>query len=71
MQHIDDLTVLRMKDLTKRTGLSRSTLYDKLDPASKRHDPTFPRQVRLGPKAVGWYRGEVDGWIKSLSQQSA
>jgi len=24
---------------------------------------TFPKQVQLGPKAVGWIEAEIDAWI--------
>ncbi len=65
MHATDDLTVLRMKDLTKFIGLSRSKIYEMLDSKSKRYDPKFPRQVRLGISAVGWYRGEVVAWLES------
>ncbi|WP_301585003.1 helix-turn-helix transcriptional regulator [Halomonas alkaliantarctica] len=69
MHKTDDLTVLRMKDLKDFIGLSRSKIYEMLDPKSKRHDPEFPRQVRLGTAAVGWYRGEVVAWLESRRQQ--
>lgn len=69
MQATDDLTVLRMKDLKDFIGLSRSKIYEMLDPKSKRHDPEFPRQVRLGTAAVGWYRGEVIAWLEYRRQQ--
>ncbi|WP_372374156.1 helix-turn-helix transcriptional regulator [Vreelandella venusta] len=69
MHKTDDLTVLRMKDLKDFIGLSRSKIYEMLDPKSKRHDPEFPRQVRLGTAAVGWYRGEVVTWLESRRQQ--
>lgn len=72
MYNTDDLTVLRMKDLKDFIGLSRSKIYEMLDPQSKRHDPEFPRQVRLGTSAksaVGWYRGEVVAWLESRRQQ--
>jgi prophage regulatory protein len=59
------LTILRLKQVRVRTGLARATLYDKLDPKSSRYDPTFPRQVKIGPKAVGWIESEIQGWIES------
>ena len=47
------------------TGLSRSTIYDKINPASPRHDPLFPRKVGLGARAVGWYMQEVEQWLQA------
>lgn len=58
-------TILRLKQLQARIGLSRSTIYDKINTKSPRHDPAFPRQVSLGPDAVGWVESEVDAWLES------
>lgn len=59
------LTILREKKVLARTGLAHATLYDKLNPKSSRYDPTFPRQVKLGPKAVGWVESEIQSWLES------
>lgn len=45
--------ILRMRELTKIVGLSRSTIYEKLNPESRYHDETFPKTVRLGAASVG------------------
>jgi len=57
--------VLRMKMLNEKTGVSRSATYNKLDPASKYFDPTFPKPIRLGARTVGWRESEVEAWIAS------
>ncbi|NKJ47190.1 hypothetical protein CIC12_10635 [Burkholderia sp. SG-MS1] len=57
--------VLRMKALNETTGVSRSAAYNKLDPASKYFDPTFPKPIRLGARTVGWRESEVEAWIAS------
>jgi len=59
------ITILRRKQVEARTGLSRSAIYDKLNPKSPRHDATFPIQVRLGKDAVGWLESEINGWLLS------
>ncbi|WP_081785914.1 helix-turn-helix transcriptional regulator [Halomonas sp. BC04] len=59
------ITILRVKDVIAKTGLSRSTIYNKIDPKSKAHDPLFPKQVRLSSRAVGWFESEVDLWLMS------
>lgn len=56
---------LRLKEVLARTGLSRSAIYDKLDPKSRRYDSTFPKQFKLGPGAVGWLEADIDAWIES------
>lgn len=46
--------ILRMKELSKITGVSPSTLYDWMNAKSPRYDPSFPRAIRLGAASVGW-----------------
>lgn len=58
-------SVLRLPSLSKKLGLSRSTIYDKLNPRSPRHDPSFPQPIHLGNRAVGWLEHEIDGWVTS------
>ena len=57
------LTLIRLPEVRKRTGLSRSTIYDKLDAKSPRYDPTFPKQRNLGTGSVGWVESEIDAWL--------
>ncbi len=49
-------------------GRSRSWLYDKLSPKSSRHDPSFPRLNRFGPRSVGILEEDLNAWIKSCHQ---
>lgn len=58
-------TILRRKQVEARTGLSRTTIYDKLNPKSPRHDPAFPKPISLGVGAVGWVEAEITAWIES------
>ena len=57
------LKVLRLKDVQKRIGLSRSTIYDRLNPNSPRYDDSFPKPIKLGFSAIGWIEESVDHWI--------
>lgn len=60
--------VVRMKELVTLIGLSRSTIYDRLNPKSKRFDPTFPKPIQLGASSIGWKMGAVLAWIAALPQ---
>lgn len=63
---LNGILVLRRRDLEARLGLSRSTIYDKISPASPRYDTTFPKPIRLGNgSAVGWLAHEVDAWLRT------
>lgn len=50
-------TILRRKHVEARTGLSRSTIYLRIQ------EGTFPRPINLGARAVGWLESEVTEWI--------
>ncbi len=52
---------LRIQAVIRVTGLSRSTLYRLIA------DETFPRPVRLGPRAVAWRRSDIDAWGETRS----
>ncbi|RQZ49978.1 AlpA family transcriptional regulator [Burkholderia sp. Bp9099] len=62
-------SVLRMKKMTEKTGVSRSSAYNKINPASKYFDPTFPKPIRLGAHSIGWRESELDAWITSRACQ--
>lgn len=67
------LTVIRRKGVEARTGLSRSAIYAKMGHNPKRpsdHDPTFPRPINIGAKAVGWIESEIDAWLTAQIQKS-
>ena len=53
----EKLSILRRKQVEERTGLSRSTIYLRIQ------EGTFPRQIHLGLRAVGWLEHEIDGWL--------
>ena len=49
---------LRLPEVQARTGLSRSTIYVRLDQGR------FPRPVSLGARAVGWIEAEIEEWMR-------
>jgi prophage regulatory protein len=58
------LVMLRLKQVIERTGLSRSTIYNRVDPKSLQYDPDFPKQVKLGSGAVRWVESELNAWLE-------
>lgn len=63
-QSSDEPTIIiRRGQVQHQTGLSKSGIYDKLDPKSPGFDPTFPKQVSIGARAVGWVEAEIEAWI--------
>ena len=57
-------TLLRMTQVKARTGLSRSTIYQRIKAGD------FPGQVALGPRAVGWLEAEIEQWIATQVERS-
>lgn len=54
------LALLRRPEVTRRTGLSRSTLYARMKAG------TFPKPVYLTPTTPAWVEEEIVGWIATL-----
>lgn len=62
--------IFRLKQVIELTGLSRSTIYDLLNPKSTRHDSTFPKSIKLTECSVGWVSSEIFAWIESRVAKS-
>lgn len=61
--HTPTVKILRMRALTAKLVIARSTIYDWLNPKSPRYDASFPKQRRLGQQSVGWLEAELDQWL--------
>lgn len=62
---------LRLPALKQKIGLSKSAIYQKNDPDSPYFDPTFPKPVKLGGRAVAWSSDAVNGWMESKMEEAA
>jgi prophage regulatory protein len=51
--------ILRLDSVLNRTGLSRSTLYRKIDCG------TFPQQVRISERCIGWRENDIEEWLRN------
>jgi prophage regulatory protein len=51
--------ILRRPEVSRRTGLSRSSLYIHM----KRGE--FPRPLHLSRRSVGWLEADIANWIES------
>jgi prophage regulatory protein len=52
-------TILRLPAVKAATGLSRSTIYERIKQG------TFPAPVSLCGHAVGWPASEISAWIQA------
>jgi len=51
--------IIRINTVLDRTGLSRSTLYRKVQ------DGSFPKQIKLSDRCAGWRESAVNAWMKN------
>lgn len=51
--------ILRIRAVLDRNGLTRSTLYRKIDAGQ------FPRGVSISPRCVSWRQSAVVTWIRN------
>jgi prophage regulatory protein len=49
--------IIRLKTVLARTGLSRSTIYRKID------EGTFPAQLKISTNGSGWHESDINRWI--------
>ncbi|WP_419808604.1 helix-turn-helix transcriptional regulator [Sphingomonas sp.] len=57
--------ILRLKTVLERTGLSRSTLYRKVEAR------TFPKQIKISTRCAGWRESAVKAWLHNPMFYSA
>lgn len=51
------MKIIRLKEVILLTGLAKSTVYKFIK------DQSFPKQVSLGSRSVGWVESEIQAWI--------
>jgi prophage regulatory protein len=54
-----------MREVIKKLGISRSSLYEKLSVRSPRYDKDFPRPIKLGKSTIGFDQGAIQRWIQT------
>ena len=47
---------IRLKDVIKKTNLSRSTIYRFVQ------NNDFPKPVKLGERSIAWVENEINQW---------
>jgi len=52
-------TIIRIAQVRQITGLPRSSIYLRIS------EGTFPKQIRLSERSVGWVKSEIIGWVQS------
>ncbi len=56
--------ILRLPEVINRVGLKRASIYAAVARGS------FPKQIALGDRAVGWIEREIDAWLAGRIRQA-
>jgi len=59
------IQILKLDQVSDVTGLGKTTIYEYLKPTSRQYDPTFPCQIKVGARSVGWDEAEIQAWLES------
>lgn len=59
------MKILSINEVTKRTGLSRVTIW------RMEHKGKFPQRIALSARRVGWCENEIHEWLESLPRVSS
>lgn len=51
--------IMRVNAVLDRTGLSRSTMYRKMQ------NGTFPRNIQISTRCAGWRESALDAWLRN------
>ncbi len=51
--------ILRLKTVLERTGLSRSTMYRKMQNGS------FPKSIQISTRCAGWRESAINEWMRN------
>lgn len=52
------LAMLRMPEVIRRTGLSRSSVYSLMEQGK------FPRQIKVSENTAAWLEQEIDAYLQ-------
>lgn len=57
-------TLIRLPEVIKRTGVSRTTIYRLINKKS------FPSPIKISEKMIAFIESEVNDWIENLINSS-
>ena len=67
--------IIRIHALCWLVGLSKSSIYARIDPKSPYYDETFPVGFKIGnggrARARGWHESDVIQWIHAQEEREA
>lgn len=55
---MSNVSIVRLPEVRRRTGLSRSSIYAKVAVGE------FPAPIKLSQRAIGWIESEIEQWLR-------
>ncbi len=55
----NNLYILRWPEVSRITGFRSKSHVESMEQSSR-----FPRSIKIGPRAKGWLKAEVDDWVR-------
>lgn len=56
--------LIRLAQFCADSGLTQSTVYEMIA------EGTFPKPIKIGPRAVAWPRAWIDAWMNWRAEES-
>lgn len=69
-KHAQMLRMICLRQLIEMLGISRSSVYEKINPKSPRYDASFPRPIKLGQASIRFELQAVERWLQLRIEQS-
>ena len=58
--------LLRRKQVEQVLGISKSSIYARLDKNSPHYDPAMPRPIKIGATSIAFIQSEIDAYIDHM-----
>jgi len=58
--------LLRRRQVEQALGLSKSTIYARMDKNSSQYDPAMPRSIKIGVTSIAFIEAEINAYIDHL-----
>lgn len=58
--------LLRRKQVEQVLGISKSSIYARLDKNSPHYDPAMPRPIKIGSTSIAFVESEINAYIDHM-----
>lgn len=65
MQQSNPTRILRLKEVSARVGLCKAMVY------RLQKQGNFPKSIKLGQRATGWYEHDVEAWLSNRATSTS